>query len=170
MWKYVEFDAYNTISLHDCRADQLWMEGEDLIVSFPDGFWVTPASHHIDHHTSLKTGSSQLRFIGLGADSVIDHAHLYKTTYLFHKPVLCRRITLEAEKLMKLVNDREYSLEFLYEFHRSPSRLYQCCLWRRNYIMESDCQLEITAKAIEYRWNEIRNDRELYPEWRKENA
>lgn len=160
MWKYTEIDAYDSISLHDCRTDDIKIDGNDLVVNFPDGFWITPVSKHIDHDRPLKTGPSQLRFRGLGTDSVIDSVDLYKTTYLFQKPILCRRIQPEVADFLKLINDGTHELEFLYEFHSSVSALYKCCVWKKNCGMEAECQLELTAKSIEYRWNEICEDRE----------
>jgi len=160
VWNYVELDAYNTISLHDCHVDDIRTDGDDLIISFSDGFWITPVSKHINHHTALKTGPSQLRLIGLDSDDVLNSVQLFKTTYLFRKPILCRRITLEASDFLKLVNDGKHELEFLHEFHRSHNSLYQCWLWRKNRGLEAECQLELTARSIEYRWNEIRKDRQ----------
>lgn len=160
MWKYSETNVYDSISLHDCRTNDIAIEGNDLVINFPDGFWITPCSKHIDHDRPLKTGPSQLRFRGLGTDSIIDSVDLYKTTYLFRKPVLCKRIQPEVVDFLKLINDGEHELEFLYEFHNSISALYKCWVWKKNHGMEAECQLELTAKSIEYCWNEICKDRE----------
>ena len=160
MWNYIETDAYDSISLHDCRTEDIKMQGDNLIINFPDGFWITPVSEHIHHHTALKTGPSQLCIYGLGVDSIIDTVDLFKTTYLFRKPILCRRIRIEPVDFLKLVNDGKHELEFLWEFHRPGNSLYQCWLWKKNHGMEVECQFEITAKSIEYRWNEILPDRE----------
>ena len=160
MWNYTETDAYNSISLHDCRTEDVRMDGNDLIINFPDGFWITPVSVHIDHHTALKTGPSQLRIYGFDIEEVIHSVHLFKTVRLFRKPLFCRRINMEAEAFLKLVNDGKHELEFLWEFHRPGNGLYQCWLWKKNRGMEAECQFEITAKSIEYRWNEILPDRE----------
>ncbi len=160
MWKYIEIDAYDSISLHDCRTNDIRIDGNDLVVNFPDGFWITPVSKYIDHDRPLKTGPSQLRFIGLGTDSVIDSVDLYKTTYLFRKPILCKRIQSEVADFLKLINDGKHELEFLYEFHSSISALYKCWVWKKNRGVEAECQLELTAKSIEYCWNEICKDRE----------
>ncbi|MBQ8909593.1 MAG: hypothetical protein IJY91_00980 [Oscillospiraceae bacterium] len=160
MWKYSELNAYDSISLHDCRTDDIKIDGNDLVVYFPDGFWITPVSKHIDHHRPLKTGPSQLRFIGLGTDSVIDSVDLYKSIRLFQKTILCKRIQPEVADFLKLISDGKHELEFLYEFHNSYSALYKCWLWKKNRKMEAECQLELTAKNIEYCWNEICKDRE----------
>ena len=160
MWNYIETNAYDSISLHDCRTDDIQIQGNDLIVNFPDGFWITPVSEHIDHHTPLKTGPSQLCIYGLTSDSVIDAIHLFKTTYLFYKPILCRRIRLEPGTFLKLVNDGKHELEFLWELHHHAQGLYQCWLWKKKHGLEAECQFEIMAEKIEYRWNEILPDRE----------
>ncbi len=160
MWNYIETDAYNSISLHDCRTEDIQIDGDDLVINFPDGFWITPVSEHIDHDKPLKTGPAQLRIYGLGIDGVISTVDLFKTTYLFRKPVLCRRISIESSAFLKLVTDGKHELEFLWEFHRPGNGLYQCWLWKKNHGMEAECQFEITAKRIEYRWSEILPDRE----------
>ena len=121
---------------------------------------ITPVSKHIDHDRPLKTGPSQLRFIGLGTDSVIASVDLYKTTRLFQKPILCKRIQPEVTDFLKLINDGKHELEFLYEYHNSISALFKCWIWKKNYGMEAECQLELTAKSIEYCWNEICQKRE----------
>ena len=105
MWNYIESDAYDSISLHDCRTEDIKLEGNDLIINFPDGFWITPVSGHINHHTALKTGPSQLCIYGFGGAEVLDTVDLFKTTRLFRKPILCRRIRMEAADFLKIVND-----------------------------------------------------------------
>lgn len=136
------------------------MDGNDLVINFPDGFWITPVSEHIDHDRPLKTGPSQLRIYGFEFEEVINTVDLFKTARLFRKPLLCRRIRIEPEVFLNLVNDGKHELEFLWEFHRPGNGLYQCWLWKKNHGMEAECQFEITARNIEYRWNEILPDRE----------
>lgn len=164
MWKYSQINAYDSISLHDCRTDNIKLEGKDLIINFPDGFWITPSSHYIDHDRPLKTGPSQLRFIGITTDpyidSVIDSVDLYKTTRLLGKPVFCRRIQPRVSDFLALVNNGKHELEFFCEYHSYIQHLYQGWGWKKNKGMTFDWQLQLTAKSIEYRWNEICKDRE----------
>lgn len=160
MWNYMETDAYDSISLHDCRTEDIHMDGNDLIINFPDGFWITPVSEHIDHDRPLKTGPAQVRIYGFDIEEVIQRVYLFKTTWLFRKPLFCCRNDMEPEAFLKLVNDGKHELEFLWEFHRPGNGLYQCWLWKKDHGMEAECQLEITAKRIEYCWNEVLPDRE----------
>ena len=159
MWNYIATDAYDFISLHDCRSDGIQTEGKNLIINFPDGFRIMPGSEHNDHDRPLRTGPAQLGIYGLSVYGAIDTVDLFKTTYLFRKPVLCRRIRIEPEDFLNRFNDGKHELEFLWEFHRPGNGLYQCLLWKKNDWLEAECQFEITAKRIEYRWNEILPDR-----------
>lgn len=160
VWKYKETNAYDSISLHDCRTDDIRIEGKDLVVNFPDGFWITPVSKHIKHDRPLKTGPSQLRFICNGVDCVVDSIDLYKTAYLFRKPIFCKRIQYSISDFLSLINSGKYELEFIYEYHQSFCALYKCWIWRNGRGMAFECQIELTAKSIEYCWNEIRKARE----------
>lgn len=160
MWKYTEIDAYDSISLHDCRTDDIEIEGNDLIINFPDGFWITPVSKHIDHHTPLKTGPSQLYFKGFDFNPYWHSADIYKPFRLFGKELFCRRIQLDFSDFLKQISDGQYELEFWTEYHDFCTALYQGCLWKNNGGWEASFQFELNAKYIEYRWNEILPDRE----------
>lgn len=159
MWKYAEHNAYTSISLHDCRSNSITVNGLDLIFDFPDGFWITPASPHNPHESPVKTGSAQLCIHGVFADAPFDAIDLYKTVRVFGKPIFCRRLQPEYADFLKLFQSGKYELEFITEYHASISSLYQCRIWKKNSGLDSECQFEISAKSIEYRWNDIRNDR-----------
>lgn len=159
MWKYTEFDAYDSISLHDCRAHIIKINGSDLIFDFLDGFWITPVSKHIDHDRPLKTGPAQLCFHGIFEDAPFDAIDLFKTMRIFGKPIICRRLQPDHPIFLKMFQTGKYELEFITEYHASIFSLYQCWIWKKNSGVDAECQFEITAKSIEYRWNEILYDR-----------
>ena len=160
MWKCTELDAYNTISLHDCKATSITMEGSDLIFDFPDGFWITPASSYIDRDCPIKTGPAQLCIHGIFEEAPFDAIDIYKTVRIFGKPVLCRRLQLDDSTFLKMFQTGKYELEFITEYHAAISSLYQCWIWQKNSGVYAECQFELATKSIEYRWNEIRYDRE----------
>ena len=160
MWKYTELDAYNTISLHDCKANSITMDGSNLIFDFPDGFWITPASSYIDRDCPIKTGSAQLCIHGIFEEAPFDAIDIYKMVRILGKPVLCRRLQPDDSTFLKMFQTGKYELEFITEYHAAISSLYQCWIWKKNSGVYAECQFELTAKSIEYRWNEIRYDRE----------
>ncbi len=147
MWKHTEINAYTFISLHDCKAGSFQMEGDDLIISFPDGFTIMPVGK--PEQQPKKTGPSELRFIGFGLDAPIDSVSLFKTTRLFG----CRKIQMDTEKFLSLMNDGHHKLEFIKEWHDPISSFYECQLWK-NHKKLAECQLKVFAKSITYSWNE----------------
>ena len=160
MWKYTEIDAYNTISLHDCKATAITLDGSDLIFDFPDGFWITPASSYIDRDCPIKTGPAQLCIHGIFEEAPFDAIDIYKTVRILGKSVLCRRLQPDDFTFFKMFQTGKYELEFITEYHAAISSLYQCWIWKKNSGVYAECQFELTAKSIEYRWNENRYDRE----------
>jgi hypothetical protein len=160
MWKYTEINAYNTISLHDCKASVITMEGSDLIFDFPDGFWITPLSSHSDHDCPIKTGPAQLCIHGIFEEAPFDTIDIYKTIHILGKPVFCRRLQPEYPTFLKMFQTGKYDLEFITEYHTDITSLYQCWIWKKDSGVYAECQFELTAKSIEYRWNEIRYERE----------
>ena len=160
MWKVIEQNAYDSISLHDCKANRIERDGNDLLFYFPDGFWITPFSHHIDRDRPLKTGPAMVRFRGLSDLEPLDYMDLYKTVRILGKEILCRRVRLDAADFMNIINDGKHELEFITEYHNGVSALYQCWLWSNNRGVEGDCQFEMVLESVEYCWNDIQSDHE----------
>ena len=162
MWKYTEYNAYNEISLHDCRASAITLHGSDVVFDFPDGFWLTPISNYNHSSEPVKTGQSQLCFRGVFAEVPFDAIDIYKTMRIFGKSILCRRCQPESSNFLKVFQNERYELEFITEYHAPISSLYQCWMWRKNSDVYRECQFEITADSIEYRWNDIHNYTSVY--------
>lgn len=162
MWKYREFDAYNSISLHDCRADSIRLDGSDLIFDFSAGFKITPVNPHNNHEWPVFTGPAQLCFHEVFEDMPFNLINIYKTTRLFRYPILCRRLQPEYPVFLKMFQTGKYELEFGTEYHRPPvDSLYQGYIWKKNGGMVAECQFDLFAKSIEYRWNEMQSE----PAW-----
>lgn len=161
MWKYREFDAYNSISLHDCMADNIRLDGSDLIFDFPAGFKITPVSPHCDHDWPVFTGPAQLCFHEVFEDMPFNSIHIYKTTRLFRHPILCRRLQPEYPAFLKMFQSGKHKLEFVAEYHSPMESLYQCWIQKKNGGMIAECQFDLFAKSIEYRWNEMQSE----PAW-----
>ncbi|MBR5272339.1 MAG: hypothetical protein IKU25_02950 [Clostridia bacterium] len=155
MWKYVETDAWGFISLHDCFADSIQKDGDDLIINFPDGFWVCPNSKYIDGKDHLRTGPAQVCFKNFV--DIMDPIYIYKDMRLFGKLLLSRRIWLEEEQFMNMINGGKYTLEFLEEYHQPMNVKYKCEVFnkKKGRYTNMECEFDVFAKSIEYRWNEI---------------
>lgn len=158
VWKYSELDAYKTIGLHDCKSDFIRIDEHDLIICFPDGFKLCPGNKHNKYNYPVMTGQAQLCFHGLYDDMEFDRIYLYKTVRLFRKIVFCLRIKIETKDFLKFFEKGKYELEFLTEWHAPMSFLYKCLICKKgSERTTTECEIEITARNIEYRWNEIKN-------------
>ena len=160
MWKYIEQDAWDIISLHDCRSGSVSLKNGELVFSFPDGFWILPGNCYNTGETPAKTGPAQLCFQLFFEEEPFDAVDLFKTTYLFGKSVLCRRLQPEPVKFLQYLNSADRELEFSTEYHVPLTVLYQCWVWKKSRGVDAECQFEIRAKRIEYRWNEIFPERQ----------
>ena len=110
MWKYTERNAYSSISLHDCKSDSITINGNNLIVDFPDGFWITPASSHSDHDKPVKTGPAQLCICGVYAEEPFDAIDIYKTIRLFGKNSFATNINPNIQISLRCFNVANMSL------------------------------------------------------------
>ena len=160
MWKYSELNVFDSISLHDCRTEHMELDGNDLVIHFPDGFWITPASTYVNHDTPLKTGPAQVRIQSLGPFPALDSVDIYRPIRFFGKELLCRRLRPDAEEFLKLINTPGVELEFISEYRNGVAALYECWIWQNGYGMFAECQIHTVYTNIEYCWNEIRADRE----------
>lgn len=159
MWKYSELDAYKTIGLHDCKSDFIKNEEGDLIFDFPAGFKLCPGNKHNKYNFPVMTGQAQLCFHGLYDEMEFDSIYLYKKVRLFRKIIFCRRKQIETKAFLKFFEQGKYDLEFLTEWHAPVSSLYKCMIYKKgSERTTTECEIEITAGNIEYRWNEIKNE------------
>ena len=159
MWKYSELDAYSTIGLHDCKSDSVKIDGNDMIFNFPDGIKLCPRDKYNVNNFPVMTGAAQLCFHGLYDEMEFDCIYVYKTVRLFRKTLFCRRKELETKEFIEIFKEGKYELEFLAEWHAPMSVLYKCLICKKgSERTTTECEIEITAGNIEYRWNEIKND------------
>ena len=159
VWNYSETDAYNSIGLHDCKSDNIRIEGADLIFEFPDGFKLCPVNKHNENNFPVMTGAAQLCFHGLYDEMELDSIYVYKAVRLFRQILFCRRKQLETSDFLKFFEKGKYKLEFLNEWHAPMSTLYKCLILKKDSEKRVyECEFEITARNIEYRYNEIHNE------------
>ncbi len=151
MYQYTQKDEPLAvdISLHDCRATQMEIDGEDIIFRFEDGFCITPENEANSTGEVLYTGRAQLRIIR--PDSF--EAHLLHEDTRFGYPPLSVKERITPEQLAEMLNSGDYELEFISEFIGYKSYYYQCWLWfdRKPYHVE--CQLEARCCELEYSWD-----------------
>ncbi len=154
MYKFFDRNS-ESISLHDCRATNVFLNKDVLSFDFADGFWISEKNPRNPYRKLLCTDQSQVDFHLLSGDVNAD-----LTCYVFvkkHGKVI--RKTFDYEKLQRKINQKGQELEFLYAYTGYKSVIFECVLWRKKKPYSRDCVLIISTDDVKYRWNKICPDK-----------
>lgn len=131
------------VSLHDCVATSLRIEGDDLLIDFPKGIWVQ----------AIKTGAAvaRLKNFEFGSVWLFRKARL---PLLWHACVGTRRL-LDEDDLIQKVNSGTRAFEIPYEFRCGDQRLFQCIVQPASRMRSNKPTLElcIDTPRVEYSWS-----------------
>lgn len=154
MWNVSEKFDPEKMTLHDCIATKIEIDGQDLLIDFPDGIWLMGKTKLNPNEETMRTDAARLRFENFELDSLF----LYKEFRLFRKTLFTRRVDVDLDTLMRKINSGEWELEFLYTYRCYRWRLYNSCIWRKKgCVLES--QLTIECDDVIVCWNKICTDR-----------
>ena len=150
VYKHIETDDSDLV-LHDCTANMIQLENGILTFYFKDGFWVTPSHRANQSSETVRTDYSQVDYY-LNDDVWV---------YVFRKNIFGKTVRTEwtLEKLIGLINNNTYGLEFLYQYKNSNEHLLKCQLNFDKEPYHYECMLEIPATEVKYRWNSMYYDR-----------
>ncbi len=81
--------------------------------------------------------------------------------YVFKKNIFGKTIRIEwtLEKLVRLVNNNTFSLEFLYQYKTYNKELLKGWLHFCKEPYGDECQIEIPTSKVVYRWNYLCYDK-----------
>jgi len=152
MYKHCDInDEY--ISLHDCHATNISYENGIIIFAFPKGIWVINEHPCNELGETVRTGMAEVR---LRLDSGIeDDITVYIYEKKFKKTI---REEWSLSKLMKHINDKHCTLEFLYQYKGYHSMIIECWLWSDKKPYHRECELKLSLKDVTYCWNELCDD------------
>lgn len=163
-WKYTAAtgEAY-TPYLHDCVATKINVDGSEMTLDLPDGFWLLPDDPRNPWDEVHKTGPAQI-VVSLGYPMPSNELDDAIFAELFHRRRLCRGVAWTTctypavEKLIEKVNSGKWDLEFVWKY---PT-------YDRGWLVEGyfhtgrktrKCYLTVDFRQIRFFWNEIRGDR-----------
>lgn len=160
LWTHVEERSYPNIILHDCQITRMRTEGDNLVLDFEGGFWLTNIHPENDTGETVRTGPSQM--IVNGCDWSSSNVRLLQEYHLFRRSVRKSWREFSIQEFVEWALKKEtFSPEFVYEYFASlclilqgrfsPRRPFP--IWRHE-----EWQMEILCKTWVYCWNEL--DRE----------
>lgn len=154
MYKHCDNES-TFISLHDCHATKVFFENGILRFVFQDGIWVSKEHSHNMTGKTVRTDVAEVEFfLEFGDESDI-------TVYVFEKKLnQTVRAEWELSRLIKSLNDKKYTLEFLYQYKGYNSMIIECWLWSDKKPYHRECELKLSLTDVKYYWNDLCKERE----------
>lgn len=152
MYKFFDRNENGNISLHDCRATKIYLKKGVLQFEFEDGFSIYDNDRPNGKDRVLDTDQSRMDVRLLSDDPACDF-----TFYVFvpkkHGKVVRKEFSLK--KLMRKINEKGRTLEFLYVYQGYDSIVFECELWFKKRPYSRECVMIISTDDVIYRWNNI---------------
>ena len=157
MYQYFDRNEDETISLHDCRATKIYRCKNLLTFELPKGFWLSGENPHNDSGRGRQTGPSRVD-VHLPqplTENEKNDPERDVTCYLFipkkHGKAIRKEYSLK--KLMRKVNEKGRTLEFLYVYRNKNTAVFECQLWWKRRLRSREFMLVINTEEIVFRWN-----------------
>ncbi|MCM1237257.1 MAG: hypothetical protein NC489_44885 [Ruminococcus flavefaciens] len=157
-YKYLhQRDAYEEkdegVSLHDCRAEKILFKDGMLSFYFPEG--ISVGKNVGGERKFFDTDGAWVTFPLLAPDFI------ETTVYIFTKED--GKVFVEEYdegELLRLVNEKSYSLEFITEYSGYRVFRFECYLWFDEEPYHKECEIIIAAEKMLCRWNEMHEKEE----------
>lgn len=150
MYKYSDKNENNDISLHDCRANHIELNGKILSFIFNDGIYIGENNKQNPYGKLSYTDKAEVRF-DLTYKNPDDNITIYVFTEKDEKTI---RETIGLHDLIDKINSG-MELEFLNCYNGNGSVLFKCWLWFKEEPYHKECVLIISADEITYYWNHM---------------
>ena len=154
MYKHCDIsDKY--VSLHDCHASNILYENGVMTFIFPNGIWILKDHPCNELDNTVRTDMAEVKFM-LDSRNIDD-----LTVYVFEEKFKkTYRQEWQLFKLMEYVNNKNYTIEFLYQYYGYQSMIIECCLWSKKKPYHQECEIKISFQDVKYYWNELCEDKE----------
>ncbi len=150
MYQFTE-NSDRSISLHDCCATAVALNGNELSFTFADGICIGKGHPRNTYGKPVMTGMAQVDFTLPKEDPESNF-----TCYVFFKKKnKTIRKEFSIEKLERKMREKGHTVEFIYAYKGHDSIVYECVMWRKKKPYSRECQLIITTTGTSYSWNEL---------------
>jgi len=152
MYKYLDRNEGDDISLHDCRATKIVINDGILSFVFKEGFWVSEHNRNNFNKKLSYTDESEVRFKTLYRD-MESNITIYVFTDMKDENKIIREL-IPFDTFAKWINGG-MELEFLYSYKGYQSFIFECWLWSDEEPCHKECVMIISANEITYYWNTL---------------
>lgn len=154
MFKHYDTDD-NHISLHDCHVTKATYEDGIMTFGFEDGIWILEGHLSNDLNKIVRTDTAYVQFC-------LETGEAYDVTLYIYEKKFNKTLRKEWDlyKLIEMINEKNHTLEMLYQYKGYNSIIIECCLWSEKKPYSRESELKIAVTGVEYCWNNLREDRE----------
>ena len=142
------------LTLHDCRATRVSLEGGELVFHFPNGFCVGCLHPENPYRKPIMTDAAEVRYHLVRERSYDAYGYVFD----HKKPGKAIRWDYTTEQLMTDINEKGGELEFLYQYLDEDRRIIKCELWFDKKPYHRECELFLHADRVAYLWNGLREE------------
>jgi len=158
-FKHIDPDEYHgkELTLHDCIADKISFQNNNLCFYLPDGFWVT--THHKANLSGkvVRTDASVVDF------SINDIDDIILRVFTRYRWLWFRKTSVEIwdmEQLIALVSSGKCTVEFITQYRTYGEQMWHCAIRSNQKPYYRECQLHLPETEATFFWNDLRLDRE----------
>lgn len=148
MYRYIDHNEKDDISLHDCRATKITFTDGTLSFHFGDGFYVGKDNPNNKTGKFCYTDRSELRFRASPDDVTV---YIFTETEEETKAI---RKTIPLEALAEKL-DGGMKLEFTMTYRGYRSFLLEGWLWFDEEPYCRECSVYLSAGEADYCWNHL---------------
>ncbi len=153
-FKHIDLDDSHdeTLTLHDCIAEKVYLSDDILRFYFSDGFWIIPCHTENNLNKIVRTDKAVVDFLIKNIDDIT--IRVFKRNVLKKTYVVYWKIT----DLINAINKKNFTIEFIYRYRTYHEQMWYCIIRSKNNYRSYECQLHLPNTLATYYWNDLRPD------------
>lgn len=157
MYQYFDLNEDSTVGLHDCRATGIYRRKNLLTFELPKGVWLSGENAHNATGRGFQTGAARVDvklpppLVGSEKDDSERDVTCYLLIPKKHGKAVRKEYSLK--KLMRKVNEKGRTLEFLSLYRNAYTTVFACQLWWKRKARSREFIIIVNTDEIVYRWN-----------------
>ena len=156
---YKHRESLTNIIVHDCIAETAFLDGNDLVMDFPEGVWISDTHPENTSGKVLHTDSACIRF-----ENALKHDDILAATFALHILQDARkngnrkaRSLYGHEEILRHLTASHARLELLDLYHEGYGFLLRGIIrYPRN--KQGEFFLEMMADGVSCLWNDLSPD------------
>ena len=140
------------LTLHDCIADKILFEDNNLYFYFANGFWITPHHNKNTIGKIVRTDASCVSFSTIDINKIT--VCVFTSNTLF-RSTKTRMENWHIEQLIAAVNSQKCTIEFITQYRTHCEQMWHCVIHSKKKPYYRECQLYLPETEATFFWNDL---------------